>query len=361
MNVEYLKTKDRVLFDDLLWCTEKIVKMPQLKDTTILITGATGLVGSLIVKAILLTNYLYKTHINVIALVRDIQKSRMVFDGYYEEDTLRICCADLCNDFMIEGYIDYMIHTASVTASKLFVNQPVETIDLTYRGTSNVLKLCRCKNIKAIVYLSSMEVYGKVSLEKEFIHEDDLGYIDILNVRSSYSEGKRIAECMCASYHREYGVNVKIARLAQTFGAGISLKENRVFAQFANSVINGEDIVLHTTGESYGNYCYIREAIWGILLVLLEGSAGEAYSVVNDKLCVQIRDMANMVADNFGNGNVKVVYDIPNDAMSYGYAPEVKMHLSGDKLKKLGWRAEVDLIEAYSRMIASLKEQKKRV
>ncbi len=97
------------------------------------------------------------------------------------------------------------------------------------------------------------------------------------------------------------------------------------------------------------------------MLVLLEGSAGEAYSVVNDKLCVQIRDMANMVADNFGNGNVKVVYDIPNDAMSYGYAPEVKMHLSGDKLKKLGWRAEVDLIEAYSRMIASLKEQKKRV
>ncbi len=93
MNVEYLKTKDRVLFDDLLWCTEKIVKMPQLKDTTILI--ACGCVGSLIVKAILLTNYLYKTHINVIALVRDIQKSRMVFDGYYEEDTLRICCADL--------------------------------------------------------------------------------------------------------------------------------------------------------------------------------------------------------------------------------------------------------------------------
>ena len=153
----------------------------------------------------------------------------------------------------------------------------------------------------------------------------------------------------------EYNVPVKIARLAQTFGAGILPGENRVFAQFARSAMNGEDIVLHTKGLSEGNYCYTRDAIKGILLLLVRGNKGEAYTVANSKSNMRIRDMAEMVAKEIAGGKIKVIFDIPKDNLTYGYAPDVKMKLNSDKLQALGWKAEVDMFEAYTRMIESMK------
>ena len=120
------------------------------------------------------------------------------------------------------------------------------------KGTTNVLEFAKAKNVRSMVYISSMEAFGITDPKKNLINEKDLGYIDILNPRSSYSEGKRICECICAAYFSQYGIPVKIARLAQTFGAGVPDSDTRVFAQFAKSAINGEDIVLHTKGESVG-------------------------------------------------------------------------------------------------------------
>lgn len=88
-----------------------------------------------------------------------------------------------------------------------------------------------------MVYVSSMEVYGIPDEKKEYITEKDLGYIELENVRSSYSEGKRICECLCNAYVAEFGLPVKSARLAQTFGAGVLQEDNRVYAQFARSAM----------------------------------------------------------------------------------------------------------------------------
>lgn len=152
-----------------------------------------------------------------------------------------------------------------------------------------------------------MEAFGITDSSLEYVKEDDLGYIDIHNVRSSYSEGKRICECLCSSYAREYNVPVKIARLAQTFGAGIPYEENRVFAQFAKSAINGNDIVLHTAGQSVGNYCYTRDVVKAILLLLIRGNNGEAYTVANPASSITIRGMAEMVAKELADDKIKVI------------------------------------------------------
>ena len=94
-----------------------------------------------------------------------------------------------------------------------------------------------------MVYLSSLEVYGTPEKDADLITENDYGYIEPLSVRSSYSEGKRMVECLCASYAHEYSVPVKIARLSQTFGPGVAYEDGRVFAEFARCALEQRDIV----------------------------------------------------------------------------------------------------------------------
>ena len=160
-----------------------------------------------------------------------------------------------------------------------------------------------------------------------------------------------MCECLCTAYAAQYGLNVVSARLAQTFGAGILPTEGRVFAQFAKSAVNGEDIVLHTTGESEGNYVYTADAIRAILLLLTEGKSGEAYNIANEESHITIRHMAELVAEEIADNKIKTIIDIPEDSASLGYAPPVKMWLDASKMQNLGWKPNVGLIEAYRRMI----------
>jgi nucleoside-diphosphate-sugar epimerase len=222
-------------------------------------------------------------------------------------------------------------------------------------GTKNILDLAKDKTSLGVVYLSSMEAFGAPDPAKPYVKEDDLGYIDIHNPRSSYSEGKRICECMCSSYASEYNVPVKIARLSQTFGAGISYEENRVFAQFAKAAMNKTDIVLHTAGKSVGNYCYTRDSVMGILLLLVRGNNGEAYTVANPESNITIGNMAKMVAEKLADNEIKVIFDIPESAMTFGYAPDVNMRLNSDKLQALGWKPVIGLEESYRRMMGSME------
>lgn len=210
--------------------------------------------------------------------------------------------------------------------------------------------LARKKHVEAFVYVSSMEVYGVFSNLGRDVTEEDMGFIDPLSVRSNYPESKRLCENMCVAYYQEYAVPVRIARLAQTFGAGILPGENRVFAQFVRSVMNGNDIVLHTQGKSEGNYCYTTDAVRGLLVIALKGMDGEAYNVSNPQTHTTIADMARMVASEFGQGKCKVVFDIP-ETNEFGYAADTKMRLSSEKLQRPGWKPDVGLVEAYRRLL----------
>ncbi len=352
MNKEVLN--DSVLQEDLENIAASQIPWERFKGKNILITGATGLVGAAITRALCCVNRIHGTKIGIFLSVRNAEKAQNIFGELTERENITLLVGDICEEIKTDAHIDYIIHTAAVTNSKVMVTQPVETIMTAIDGTRAILEFAKKQNVESMVYLSSMEAYGKPAEGKEYVRENDYGYIDVLNVRSCYPESKRMVECLCSCYSAEYGVPVKIARLAQTFGAGISKTENRVFSQFARSLINGQDIILHTTGESFGNYCYTSECVTALLFLLLNGENGEAYNITNENTNIMIRDMAQLVAEMSGN-KIKVVFDIPEDALKYGYAPAVKMRLCGEKMEKLGWKAEIDLPEMYERLIESMK------
>lgn len=348
---------DVILQEDLEKLVNSEIAWDLFKNTTFFITGATGLVGSQLIKTLLCANRLLHTGIRILALVRSEEKARAVFGPLWDREELVGVIGDVTSVPAVEGSVDYIVHGASITDSKQMVTRPVETILTTVEGTHGMLELAKEKQIKGMVYLSSMEAYGVTDPSLERVGERDLGYVDIRNVRSCYPEGKRMAECLCVAYAHQHNVPVTMARLAQTFGAGVSYEETRVFAQFARSYIEGKDIVLHTTGDSVGNYCYTADCVRGLLTLLLKGEKGESYNVVNPRTSIRIREMAQMIA-RLSEGKIKVVFDIPEDALKYGYAPAVEMRLSGDKMKALGFEAVVDLPEMYQRLIASMKLQK---
>lgn len=308
---------------------------------TILVTGATGLIGKLCVKSLLNSGY----NTQVIALVRDEEKAKNIFG---ESKRLTYLVQDINQRINTTRRVDYIIHAASTTSSKDFVEKPVETIYTAINGSRNVLEFAKNKRLEGMVYLSSLEIYGVN--EKENIKERDYGYIDILNPRSSYSESKKMVETMCISYGTEYGVPVKIARLAQTFGAGVSISDNRVFAQFAKAIINKENIILHTKGETKRNYCYTTDAVRGIFTILTKGENNNAYNVANENSYCSISEMAHLLENEY----TKVEYKI--DEVNRGYNPTVKIALNTEKLNALGWEAKVNLKEMFDRLIMNFRK-----
>jgi len=262
---------------------------------------------------------------------------------------------DIRSRLVVEDRVDYILHAAAVTTSKQMVEEPYETILTTLNGTENVLALAREKQVRGMVFLSSMEVYGSPRADDIEMTEEKLGFVNPLLPRSSYPESKRMAEGLCAAAAHEYGVPVKIARLAQTFGAGISKDENRVFAQFARALRAGEDITLRTDGSKAHCYCYSADAVVGLLMLLTKGEKGEAYNISNESTFCSVREMAERLIAAHPEAGTRLKFDIPEDVAALGFPPSSRMKVISGKMQRLGWRPMVGLEEMYDRLMKSME------
>ena len=312
-----------------------------LINSKVLITGATGLIGSTLVRCLLALD----RDISITIPVRNKEKAFAMYGADASRLSIVECdlmeyCSSLDDEF------DYIIHCASPTAGKYMNEHPVETYELAVETTRALLQYACEHTVKGMVYVSSLEYYGQ-NFDDQIITEDFQGYVDATSARSSYPMGKRAAEYLCFSYAQEYGIPAKVARLTQTFGAGVAADDNRVFAQFARSVMAGTDIILHTTGESAKPYCYTTDCASAILTILLKGANGEAYNVANQDTYISIRSMAEFLCDNF-NPDIKVTVE---EHPEMGYAPVTKLHLSSEKLMALGWKPQYDLKKMFEQLI----------
>ena len=323
-----------------------------LKGKTVMVTGATGLIGSCTVKCLLGLNKAHHLNIRIVAVVRNLDKAKVMFGDGCPSLSYYIYDFGSSADFLAPA-CDYIFHYACPTASRYFIEHPVETVKGVVNGTETMLEYQRKHPTSCMVYASSLEVYGVVDDDSKPLDEEMLGSVSLTDIRSSYPQGKRMSELMCFAYAEEYHLHVRIGRLAQTFGAGIASSDNRVFAQFAKSVISKEDIILHTKGELARAYCYTTDAIRGLFFILMSGDDGECYNVANEDTYCTIREMAHMICREF-NPNSHTVIQLQG---GLGYHATTKLKLSTAKLQKLGWQPRVSLREMFGRLITSLKEE----
>ncbi len=343
---------NRIVEEDIQAFADNFPLWEQLRGKTIAVTGATGLLGSCAIRCLLALNKQYDAHIGILAVARNEEKLRSVFAENIKDIPYYIYDFSQDEAFAPNKHVDAILHFASPTASRYFIDHPVDTLLTGIRGTDTILRYAHQEQLQSVVFVSSIEVYGTVEDDSTPLTEDMQGYLDPMDARSSYPMAKRAAECLCHGYASELGVPVKVARLAQTFGAGVDKNDNRVFAQFARHVIQGKDIILHTTGELSHCYCYTTDAISALLYLLINGKAGEAYNVANEDTYISIAGMARFLCREF-KPDIQPRIELQE---GQGYSPTTHQRLSTQKLRQLGWTPRYNLREMYDRLILSMKE-----
>ncbi len=324
-----------------------------MQSGTYLITGITGYIGGLVAKTLMQQEAYRAGDIKVIGLVRNIQKATEAFAGWDCSNLtfVQMELSDVQKGMgQLQMPIDYVIHCAAVTTSSYMISNPVEVADGIVIGTKQLLDVARDKVVKSFVYISSMEVYGNVEEIGRTRKEEELGTVLLESARSCYPLAKRMAEHYCYSYYKEYGVPVKVARLAQTFGVGVHPDDSRVYMQFAKAAYEKKDIVLKTQGLSVGNYCAADDAVDAIFKIMTDGENGETYNVVNEENTMSIRQMAELVAAEIAGGDIAVQIE-PEENSKTGYAPDTTLRMSGEKLRELGWYPTKNLVQMYQDVI----------
>lgn len=333
----------------------------ELQGCGILITGANGLIGSYLVDTFLKMNDVLQLELSITALCRSKEKAERRFADYLDRNDFELLWGDICRPDILKASKfrnrwAYIIHAAGHAHPRAFAAQPVETMKANLLGTLNLLEEMKTRTVKypirKLVLLSSGEIYGgSIPANEKGWSEDEAGTVDSMKLRSCYPEGKRAAETLCISYAEEYDVSAVVARLSYIYGAPMQWENTRADVQFFTNALAGEPIIMKSTGEQYRSYCYLQDAATGLLYLLLEGKAGEAYNVANMHSNVTIRELAETIADVFG---VQIFRGEPENMERMGYSQMKREILNPAKLMALGWQPKRNLrngIEQVNRIL----------
>lgn len=316
-----------------------------LHGKSFLITGATGMVGVMLIDALMAMG-----DVKVYAVGRNKKKAQDRLGEYFESMNFEFIEQDVCDPFDDNIKVDYIIPAASNTHPLAYSQYPIETIMINIKGAEYALDLAaRCG--ATVVYTSTNEVYGN-SVGDEVFTEDYNGRLNLSNARSCYNESKRTCEAMCQSYIAEKDVKVKIARLCRIFGPTMLETDTKASSQFIMKAVKGEDIVLKSEGNQFFSYTYVADAVAGLLTVLLNGEIGVAYNVCSEKTDIRLKDFAQLCAKI---NDKKVVFDMPSENERKGYSIAMKAILSNERIKGIGFKPVYEMEDAVMRTVSILK------
>lgn len=342
--------KSNNIYQEDLHTILECIEVDKLAQKRFLITGATGLIGTCLVDALMLANQQEEADITLYCVGRDKGKASERLGEYFGDSHFHFLEQDVRIPFPASLQVDYIIPLASNTHPLAYSQHPVETIEINVKGAENALqKALECD--AEVLYPSSVEIYGNARGEDLFT-EDYTGQLNLSTARSCYTESKRVSEAMCQSYVAEHGAKVKIVRLSRIFGPTMLLSDTKASSQFILKALHGEDIVLKSKGEQYFSYTYAADAVSAMLFVLLHGDNGQAYNVSSETCNIHLKDFAALCATEAGK---EVVFDLPTASERKGYSVASQAILDSSRLKGLGWKPHFDANTSIRRTIAILK------
>lgn len=340
---------------DLSTAISSVTDIDKLRGSSVLITGATGLIGSFITDMLAEYSRESGAGITVYATGRSLKRLEERFRGC-PEGTVRLIEYDVNApaDFGFDA--DFIIHAAGNAYPAAFAGDPVGTVMGNITGTANLLGYAKKRGAKRFVFVSSGEVYGKAPETVTVFKEDYSGYVDPTLPRSCYPSSKRAAETLCAAYRSQYGVDTVIVRPCHTYGPNATGSDNRANVQFVNNALAGKDIVMNSPGLQLRSYCYIADCASAILSVMLKGEGGEAYNIANPDATVTIAGFAEEVAAYTGK---KVIFSVPDDAAKAQQTFIPHAVLDSSKLCSLGWTGQYSVKKGVSHTIDVLRGTEK--
>lgn len=345
-NMYYMEDVQKISGLNLPW--------DKLNNKSIMLSGATGLIGSFFVDVIMEKNKKEGLNCSVYALGRNEIKAKDRFYKFEKDSHFVFIHYDVKEPLVFNdlGPVDYILHLASNTHPILYSTDPIGTITTNIIGLKNMLDFALEHSVERFVFASSNEVYGENRGDVELFSEDYCGYINCNSLRAGYPESKRCGEALCQAYKSQKKLDTLIARFTRTYGPTMEMSDTKAISQFIKRGIAGEDIILKSDGMQYYSYTYMADAVSGLLWIMLAGDSGEAYNIADEFGDIRLKDLANMIAKINGK---KVIFQFPDTIEAAGYSRATKARLDGTKLHALGWRPQYNVQTGIERTINTLK------
>ena len=315
---------------------------PELEHRRFLVTGATGMIGSCLVDALLALNDARGADITVYAAGRSEAGMRRRFEDAMGRPDFHFVPYDATEPLRLDFEADCVVHAATSAHPLAYATDPVGILKANVLGTMNLLETLRGWGHGRFLLLSTGETYGDDPPSEAGFSERDVGRVDAMKPRACYPEGKRAAETLCACYAAQYGVDALVARLCHVYGPTFTEANSRADAQFMRKALAGQDIVMKSAGSQVRSWCYVADAVAALLTLLARGERGEAYNVANRHSVASIRDYAQTLADIAGVG---LRFELPPALEQAGYTRVSRAVLDPARLEALGWRSQFSLRE----------------
>ena len=335
--------------DDIHFVSDLDIAWEKLRNTSIIISGASGLIGTFIVDVLMHKNLHDDLNCKIYALGRNMRKAQERFTDYLTDSHFTFIVHDINTPLKtIGGKVDYILHMASNTHPADYASDPVGTILTNIIGLNNLLIFSLEHGTKRFLFTSTVEVYGENMGDIDKFSEEYCGFINIAKARSGYPESKRCGETLCQSYIQQYGLDVVIPRLPRTYGPTMLKTDSKAVAQFIHKAVDGEDIVLKSAGTQLYSYGYVADVAAGVFTVLFSGKSGEAYNIADETSDITLKELAGIAA---GHAGKNIVFEIPDAKEKAGYSAATKAVLDSRKLQALGWMAHYGIREGITRTI----------
>ena len=344
--------KNKLYRDDIIRVATLSLPWGKLYGKKILLTGASGLIGTVLVDVLMYKNNVDKLNVKIFAVGRNKDRAKERFADYWNDDNFSFIAADINKPLNFSFAVDYIIHAASNTHPKQYATDSVGSLMTNILGTYNLLEYGRRVNCERVVFISSVEIYGQALNENDTFDEKYCGYLDCNDFRAAYPEGKRAGEALCNAYIGKYGMDIVIPRLSRVYGATMRLDDSKAMSQFIMNGVRGEDIVLKSKGEQRFSYCYVADAVAGIFYAWLKGSCGEAYNAADMNGAIPLKEITQNIAEFVGR---KVIFDLPNETEAAGFSKVSVGVMNTEKLQSLGWRAFDDVRTGTRKVIGILR------
>lgn len=326
----------------------------KLQNKCLLLSGATGMIGSFLTDVLLYKNERDGLNCTVYALGRSEEKAKKRFSRYIDDEHLIFVPYDVNKPLFRYDIqkVDFVLHLASNTHPMQYATDPIGTITTNIMGLQNMLDFAVAHRASRFAFASSNEIYGENRGDVELFDEAYCGYIDSNTLRAGYPESKRCGEALCQAYRAQKNLDVVIPRLTRSYGPTLQMSDTKALSQFIKKGLVGEDIVLKSAGTQFYSYSYTADTVSGLLTVLLKGKSGEAYNIADEKSDITLKDLAGIIAEYVG---AEVVFEIPDATEASGYSKATKARLDGGKARALGWSMQYSIRDGIHRTIDAMK------